>query len=115
MVKEEKRPYGIIYKATNFDGKNYIGKTKKTLDERWNKHINRADELKRARELNPHEKITGTHLNNAILKYGPESFNVGQIDVAYNRKELNAKEKYWIKEYDSMNPEKGYNMTEGGV
>ncbi|GAH33466.1 unnamed protein product, partial [marine sediment metagenome] len=27
---------------------------------------------------------------------------------------MSEKERYWVKEYDSMNPDKGYNMTEGG-
>jgi len=116
MVKDkEEAPYGYIYKITNtINGKVYIGKTGKTIEERWSKHLENAKELKRAREANPHEKKEGSHLNNAINKYGPNAFIVNQEDVAYSKEELNEKERYWVNEYDSMNPDKGYNMTEGG-
>ena len=115
MLEREKTPYGYIYKVSNtINGKVYIGKTEKTIEERWSKHLENARELKRAREANPHEKIEGTHLNNTINKYGSNAFIVNQEDVAYSREELNEKERYWVKEYDSMNPDKGYNMTEGG-
>ena len=116
MVKDkEEAPYGYIYKITNtINVKVYIGKTGKTIEERWSKHLENAEELKRAREANPHKNIAGTHLNNAINKYGSNAFIVNQEDVAYSREELNEKERHWVKEYDSMNPDKGYNMTEGG-
>lgn len=115
MVEKEKVPYGYIYKVLNtINGKVYIGKTGKTIEERWSKHLGNAGELKRTREANPHEKKEGSHLNNAINKYGPNAFIVNQVDVAYSKEELNEKERYWVKEYDSMNPDKGYNMTEGG-
>lgn len=115
MNKEERSPHGIIYIATNSNnGKNYVGKTKKTPEERWQVHLDKAQMLENIRESNPHTKIRGTHLNNAIIKYGNDAFIIKQIDVAYSRDELNEKERYYVKEYDSMNPDKGYNMTEGG-
>ncbi|KKN84251.1 hypothetical protein LCGC14_0290650 [marine sediment metagenome] len=115
MVKEETKPYGYIYKATNIiNGKVYIGKTKKAIEKRWNGHLKEARALKRLREAFPNEKISGSHFNNALIKYGPEAFILNQKDIADNKSELNEKEKYYIKEYDSMNPDKGYNMTEGG-
>ena len=115
MLEREKMPYGYIYKISNtINGKVYIGKTEKTIEERWSKHLENAKELKRAREANPHEKKVGTHINNAINKYGSNAFIVNQEDVAYSKAELNEKERNWVKEYDSMNPDKGYNMTEGG-
>jgi len=115
MVKSEKAPFGYIYKVTNtINGKVYIGKTVKTLEDRWSRHLKKADALKRAREVNPHKKIYGTYINNAINKHGSNAFVINQEDVAYSRAELNEKEKYWVNEYESMNPSKGYNMTEGG-
>jgi len=116
MVKDkEEAPYGYIYKITNtINGKVYIGKTGKTIEERWTKHLENARALKRAREANPDKNIEGSHLNNAINKYGSNAFIVNQEDIAYSREELNELERYWVKEYDSMNPDKGYNMTEGG-
>ncbi len=67
MLEREKTPYGYIYKISNIiNGKVYIGKTEKTIEERWSKHLENAKELKSAREANPHEKKAGTHINNSI-------------------------------------------------
>lgn len=49
-----------------------------------------------------------------MVKYGEENFTLEIIDFADTYEELKEKEKYWIKQYDSMNREKGYNLTEGG-
>jgi len=115
MVKSEKAPSGYIYRANNIhNGKNYLGKTGKTIEERWSEHLEDGRALKRVREANPDKKIYGTHLDNALAKYGPDAFIVTQEDVAFSEAELNKKERHYVKEYDSMNPDKGYNMTEGG-
>jgi len=116
MVEDKEEAFnGYIYKSLNtINEKVYIGKTGKTIEERWSRHLEDARALKRAREANPDKNIEGSHLNNAINKYGSDAFIVNQVDVAYSREELNEKERYWVKEYDSMNPDKGYNMTEGG-
>ncbi|MHA1749363.1 MAG: hypothetical protein ACTSYF_12055 [Promethearchaeota archaeon] len=56
----------------------------------------------------------GTHLYNAMNKHGYENFITEKIDEAHSLEELNEKEKFYVKEYDSMNPDKEYNMREGG-
>ena len=115
MVKSEKTPSGYIYRANNIhNGKNYLGKTGKTIEERWSEHLEDGRALKRVREANPDKKIYGTHLDNALAKYGPDAFIVTQEDIAYSEAELKEKERYYVKKYDSMNPDKGYSMTEGG-
>lgn len=92
----------LIYKVTNkLNGKIYIGQTIQSLQKRWSHHCHDKKRCCRA-------------LANAIAKYGCENFTVEQIDVACNREELDAKEIYWIKFYDSMNPKKGYNLLGGG-
>ncbi len=118
------RPHGYIYLLKNFKNeKVYVGKTERDKEkryhndpilDRWIRHKKRAEKLKNKREANPEKKFYGTHLKNSIIKYGQNAFNLKQIDVAYSPKELNVKEKYWIGEYDSMNHEKGYNMSSGG-
>ena len=96
--------YGIIYKATNkINNKIYIGQTTKTLEERIYRHIYRANH-----SLN----ITHTHFINAIRKYGEENFIWEVIDKGKNQEELNEKEIYWIKYYNSVND--GYNIQDGG-
>ena len=92
----------IIYKITNkINGKVYIGQTINTLNRRWKQHCQTTQCYCRL-------------LHNAIAKYGKENFTVEQIDVACDRDELDQKEIYWIKHYDSMNPKKGYNLLGGG-
>ena len=88
----------IIYKATNrINGKVYIGQTVRSLQER----------------MAEHERHTKTAFDKALNKYGPEAFDVEQIDSAADMDELNQKESYWISFYDCIVP-KGYNMCEGG-
>ncbi len=91
----------IIYKITNrINGKVYIGQTTKSLRWRWQCHCSKSKGC--------------PLLKRAILKHGRENFTVEQIDTACTREELDAKEIYWIKFYDSMNRDKGYNLTSGG-
>lgn len=96
--------YGIIYKATNkINNKVYIGQTIKSLQERIYAHVYRAK-----KSLN----ITHTHFINAIRKYGENNFIWEVIDSGENQEELNQKESYWIKYYNTI--ENGYNIQEGG-
>jgi group I intron endonuclease len=97
--------YGIIYKAANtLNGKVYVGQTTKTLNRRKSDHKYMA--LKGDRR---------SSFQCALLDEGFDNFAWEQIDTADTQAELDAKEKYWIAHYDSMNPEKGYNGTDGGI
>lgn len=89
-----------IYKVINIqNNKVYIGQTIRPVEQRFQRHINDA--------LN---NILDTHFARAIRKYGKDSFKVEIIDVAQTQDELNQKEQYWIRQYDSVN--KGYNETD---
>lgn len=91
-----------IYKITCKDnGKIYIGKTHKTTKERWKRHVNEAMNSK-----------LDTLFARAIRKHGEDAFIVETIDQALDAKELQKKERYWIKYYNSNKT--GYNMTDGG-
>lgn len=91
----------IIYKITNkINNKVYIGQTINSLRIRWKDHCCNGSKC--------------TALHNAIVKYGRENFTVEQIDVACSRDELDAKEQYWIKFYNSLSPN-GYNLQTGGL
>ena len=86
-----------IYKLTCKSGKIYIGKAN-NLRNRINQH------------KNPKVKY---HLQNAILKYGWESFTVDILEVFDDSKDndfLLERESYYIEYYDSTNREKGYNI-----
>lgn len=92
---------GIIYKITNLlNNKLYIGQTTQELKKRWNDHKKRGAKSCPA-------------LKAAIGKYGKENFKIEEIDNASTIEELNIKEEYWIKFYNTIAPN-GYNLTSGG-
>lgn len=85
----------FIYQITNnVNGHFYIGKTTKTIEERFKRHQYNAS------------YHTKGYLYNAIRKYGIESFSIKILEETTN---LDAREQYWI---DKLNPQ--YNMTKGG-
>ena len=89
-----------IYKITNIqNNKVYIGQTIRPIEQRFKRHLSDA--------LN---NILDTHFARAIRKYGKENFIIEQIDEAQTQDELNQKEQYWIKYYNSVND--GYNETD---
>lgn len=93
-----------IYKITNLINKKiYIGKTCRDIQTRWNEHCSCA--------LNHSDNF---HLHNAIAKYGKENFVIEPIDETNDIDVLNKLEQLYIKKYDAINPQKGYNLTQGG-
>lgn len=92
-----------VYKVVNEEnGKVYIGKTKKTLEDRWKRHLYLA------------EKGVNRHFYDAINHYGKEKFSIELLEECNTEDELDRREKYWIDQFNSISREKGYNMTEGG-
>lgn len=101
---------GVIYKATNIkNGKSYIGQAVSFSSNRpwgskrrWQAHIKCAKS----------NKCECRFLENAINKYGEESFIIEDIykcDVS----ELNYYEDYYIKYHNTLCPQ-GYNLMTGG-
>lgn len=92
----------FIYKITNdVNGKVYIGKTTKSVDERWKEHIKGSK--RRRCENRP--------LYRAMNKYGIEHFSVETIEQCTDEN-ASEREKYWIGYYRSFRY--GYNATCGG-
>ena len=94
-----------IYQITNLiNGKIYIGKTERSVSERWREHIKDSQ-----KEENKHRP-----LYRAFNKYGLENFSIEIIEECANNQELDIKESYWIKYYNSNDASCGYNLTSGG-
>ena len=90
-----------IYLITNkINNKVYVGKTITTVAERYSKHIWSAK-----------NNDDNCAIHYAMRKYGLENFEVKEVEVC-SLEEVNNKEIYWIKYYDSYN--NGYNETIGG-
>ena len=89
--------YGYIYKITNLlNNKIYIGKHKYSqykLDENY--------------------ITSGVIIKQSIEKNGIENFKIELVDKADSLEELNTKEIFYIKQFNSMYPV-GYNITSGG-
>lgn len=89
-----------IYKITNqINGKIYIGQSQ-NISQRWKAH-------------RKHYQKDDYPIYRAMRKYGIDNFSFEVIEEC-SLEELNDKEKYWIKYYDSHNPSNGYNLTDGG-
>ena len=93
---------GFIYKITNkVNGKSYIGQTIQNVKERFYQHC--ATKCSQA--------ILNMVIHKAINKYGKSNFTIEVIEEVESTN-LNDRERYWIRYYDSYN--NGYNSTEGG-
>ena len=93
-----------IYKITNLiNGKIYVGQSIDIAD-RWKQHIYKA--------FNCNEKAYTSAIHNAFRKYGVENFKLEIIEECL-AEELDSKEKFWIKELNSLYPN-GYNILPGG-
>ena len=91
-------PY--IYKiVNNLNQKIYIGKTNRSIEERFKEHIRKANQN------------TDRPLYRAIRKYGIENFTINQIEEC-SLEQTEEREKYWIEYYQSF--KYGYNATLGG-
>jgi len=89
---------GIIYCTTNLiNGRKYIGQTTHPLEKRIRQHYN-------GKQL----------ISIKIKSYGPENFKWDVLCKCDTRQELDEKEKYYIKNLNSLASENGYNLTEGG-
>lgn len=86
----------IIYKITcKVNGKSYIGQTHENIERRF------------ARHMGYQKNDNDTKFYRAVNKYGVENFYIEQIDTANTQEELDDKEIYWIKYYDTY--KNGYN------
>ena len=89
-----------IYQITNdINGKIYIGKTERSVEERWQKHQRNRDK----------ESCKNRPLYRAMNKYGIEHFHIETLEETNNPEE---RETYWIEQKRSF--KYGYNATMGG-
>ena len=90
---------GIIYCAhCIFNGKKYIGQTKKSLEWRTKRHFKDTKQYQ-------------YKFQKALIKYGINGFIWGIVENC-DYEVLNKREFYWIDYYDTYN--NGYNSTHGG-
>lgn len=89
-----------IYQITNnINGKIYIGKTERSIQERWQEHCNDCKK----------DRYKNKPLYRAMKKYGIENFSIECLEKTDNPEE---REIYWIEQKGSF--KYGYNATLGG-
>ena len=76
--------------------------TVNTIHHRWNLHVNHSRNPKRSGVL-----------CSAIRKYGPENFQIKILARCNSMEEMNHREMYYIKIFNSLSPN-GYNLDSGG-
>ena len=86
----------FVYKVTNLiDGKCYVGKTRRSLEERFKEHSK-----------------ANSGLGNAIRELGIEKFKIEVLEECTTPIELDKAEKRWIKKLNCCFPN-GYNFANG--
>ena len=89
--------FGVVYVITNrINGKNYVGQTTRTLEQRFAEH-SKADTL----------------LGKAIREFGEENFSCEVLETCVTQEQLNEREKFWISKLDCKYPN-GHNTMSGG-
>lgn len=94
-----KKDYCIYCHTNKINGKKYIGQTCNKPEKRW---------------MNGKGYIKNKHFYNAIQKYGWDSFAHEILFNGLTLAEANQLEEELIAKYDTMNPEKEYNLKAGG-
>ena len=89
--------YGLIYLLTNtVTGKQYVGQTIQSLNDRFSKHVSAAY----AGEL--------SLIASAIRTYGSQAFTKQVLRVLVRASDLDSVEAYYINLYNTLKPN-GYN------
>jgi hypothetical protein len=86
-------------------GRRYVGLTKKTMLQRWNRHVYNA----------LHSNGGRSHFANAIRKYGKDAFSHEVLEICDTLEAANVAEERWIKELGTRDPAKGFNLMRGGA
>lgn len=94
---------GLIYEIINcLNNKVYVGMTTLDINRRWIKH------------KTAHKSGVNMILYKAMDKYGLDNFKINILESNISNDKLCERERYWIKEKNSLSPN-GYNNTRGGL
>lgn len=92
-----------VYKITNLiNGKIYIGRTERNLNQRFSGHVSGAKSGKRE-----------CYFARAIRKYGAKNFKIELIETNLTLEENKLRERYYISLFESDKKGKGYNLENG--
>ena len=89
-----------VYKLTSPEGKSYIGVTGRALKTRW---------------ANGKKYHNCRAIEEAINRFGWDSFKKELLESGLERDEAYEREHYWVTYFKSNEKEHGYNLTNGGI
>ena len=98
-----KKTYEVYVITNSKNGKKYVGVTTRGYPNRFANHLWHS------------RKNSGncSALYSAIRKHGADCFSVELVEQCSSFEEMNSRERYWIKSFNTMSPS-GYNLTDGG-
>lgn len=94
--------YTIYYIENIINNKLYIGYTSNTIEKRFKSHLKNA------------KNKVNRRLYDSMNYHGYENFKVIKLDETDTQEMANELESWYIYLLDTINPDKGYNMTLGG-
>lgn len=118
-MEKQKEVYGIIYVIRNkINGKLYIGQTISGFNKRYNVRGEGIERVYNYHKIKKDHapKSCNEHLLRSMEKYGIDNFEVDEcFDVAYSKEELDKLEDMYIKIYNTVDGDYGYNNKYGGA
>ena len=103
----------IVYKATNcINDKVYICVSGRPLNDIISMQLSRARTKERKMKLKD-AYMGKSPFHKAILRHGGHNFKFETLHMNVSQKKAYKLKKQYIKEYNAMNPEYGYNCTTG--
>jgi len=104
----------IVYKVTNcINDKVYFAVSGRPLNDIMSMQLSKARMKERKMKLKD-AYMGKSPFHKAILKYGSYNFKFETLHMNVSQKKAYKLKKQYIKEYNAMNPEYGYNCTTGG-
>ena len=106
----------IVYQAINLiNNKRYIGVTSRTLNHSIWSHRTKARAFERRMKLKPTARMGKTPFHNALVRYGEHNFSYSLVESFYSKEDAYSYKERLIKEWNTTNPDFGYNCTTGAV
>lgn len=97
---EDLRKKGVYQIKNLITNKIYIGSTTTSFIYRWRQH---QSKLRKGEHKN-------AHLQSSYIKYGDSNFEYSILYIGTSFEDIRAKEQEFIDNFDSCDPDKGYNL-----
>lgn len=100
---EKEQTYEVYKITNNINGLIYIGCTTMGCSFRFHRHLLKAKDGE-----------SNYPLYKAIREFGEKNFSVSLLEFCNDEKEMQEREIFYIANFESTNPAKGYNVRKGG-